>query len=85
MRHFELSDDQVQVLHEILEHHLSELRMEIANTDDRDYRRYLRGRIEFLEGFVPRLAGEASPEPELAGVQGFAPGRTPENLDSLLE
>ena len=35
---------------------LSELRVEIANTDTKDFREFLRKRIEFLEQFV--YAGE---------------------------
>ena len=59
MRYFELPDERAEFLREILVHHLSELRMEIANTDHRDFREYLRERINFLEDFTRTLGKES--------------------------
>ena len=42
MVHLELTADEAKVLREVLEHHLSELRMEIADTDSKDFREGLK-------------------------------------------
>jgi len=72
MIQIELTRENVDMLREILASHLSELRMEIACTDRRDFREYLRKRGEFLEGFIRDL------ERELA-----ATGRGMVNIDRL--
>jgi len=58
MVQIELNLENVEILQEILRSHLSELRMEIANTDTKDFREFLRKRIEFLEQFVYALDKE---------------------------
>jgi len=58
MIQIELTRENVEMLREILASHLSELRMEIACTDRRDFREYLRKRGEFLEGFLQDLERE---------------------------
>ena len=85
MRYFELSDEKAERLREILVHHLSELRMEIANTDHRDFREYLRERIDFLEDFINVLGRESGSGQERLTGPALTPGRKPENLDFLLE
>jgi CRP-like cAMP-binding protein len=72
MIQIELTRENVDMLREILASHLSELRMEIACTDRRDFREYLRKRGEFLEGFIQDL------ERELAAV-----GKGLINIDRL--
>lgn len=56
MRSLELRDDEVEMLGEVLESYLSDLRMEISHTDSLDYRRILRARKEFLTDLVARLS-----------------------------
>ena len=58
MIQIELTRENVEMLREILASHLSELRMEIACTDRRDFRDYLRKRGAFLEGFIQDLERE---------------------------
>ena len=63
MAQIELNREKVEILQEILRSHLSELRMEIANTDTKDFRKFLRERIEFLEQFVYVLEKESGGAP----------------------
>jgi hypothetical protein len=68
MIQIELTHENADMLREIVVSHLSELRMEIANTDRRDFRDYLRKRGEFLDHFIHDLerdltADAASSEP----------------------
>ena len=55
MIQIELTHENGDMLREILASHLSQLRMEIACTDRRDFRDYLRKRGDFLEGFIQDL------------------------------
>lgn len=48
MMHFELNDEQAKILAEIIESSLSGLHDEIAHTDTREYRDYLKERKETL-------------------------------------
>ena len=52
---FELSREKVEILREILSNHLSEVRMEMANTDTKEFREFLEKRVNFLEEFVQKL------------------------------
>jgi hypothetical protein len=63
MAQIELNREKVEILREILRSHLSELRMEIANTDTKDFREFLRKRIEFGEQFVYVLEKESAGAP----------------------
>ncbi len=58
MVQIELSDVETDFLREVLVNKLSELRMEIACTDRREFREYLRTRSGFVEDFVRRLETE---------------------------
>ncbi len=60
MAMIELDRGKMKILREILANHLSEVRMEIANTDDKDFRGFLRERIEFLEQFIQVLEKESA-------------------------
>jgi CRP-like cAMP-binding protein len=60
MIQIELTHENVEMLREILASHLSQLRMELACTDRRDFRDYLKKRGEFLEGFIRDLERELS-------------------------
>ncbi len=42
--HVELSSNEVEILHNVLENELSDLRMEIADTDRQEYREQLKTR-----------------------------------------
>ncbi len=60
MAMIELDRGKMKILREILANHLSEVRMEIANTDDKEFRGFLRERIEFLEQFIQVLEKESA-------------------------
>lgn len=69
MIQIELTHEDADMFREILASHLSQLRMEIACTDRRDFRDYLRKRGEFLEGFIHALERQqAAAGKELIGV-----------------
>jgi hypothetical protein len=59
MAHIELTEAENDMLREILKKALSELTLEIAFSDRKDFREFLKKRKEFMEGFVRRLEGEA--------------------------
>lgn len=50
-----LTDREVQMLQEILESYLSDLRMEIANTDRMDFREQLKTKEVFIKDLQQRL------------------------------
>lgn len=54
MTELKLSDDEVETLRQVLESYLSDLRMEIADTDRQDFREMLKARkatlLRILEG-----------------------------------
>jgi hypothetical protein len=60
MTRVELTAKELTMLTELLESSLSELRTEIAHTDNRDYRLGLKEREKFLEDFLKRLASSAA-------------------------
>ncbi len=59
MLQIELSQDDMDMLREILQTHLSELSFEIAFTHNRDYVKVLRKRRDFMESLVRRLEMES--------------------------
>ena len=55
MTHLELTEQQQQILGEVLEITLSDLSMEISDTDQKDYRDGLKQRREALNAIVEAL------------------------------
>jgi hypothetical protein len=55
MSKLELTPDEDKELLAILERYIYDLRREIVNTDDREFRRFLRSREEFMSGLINRL------------------------------
>jgi hypothetical protein len=55
MAKLELTPDEEKELLAILERYRHDLRIEIVNTDDREFRRFLRKREEFLHDLINRL------------------------------
>ena len=51
----ELTEEMAEMMREVVVSHLSELRMEIAYTNRKEFREYLKGRAELLEGFLAGL------------------------------
>ena len=51
-----LKEEEVLMLENILMSYLSDLRMEIADTDQKDFREDLKRKEEFLKRFLNRLA-----------------------------
>jgi hypothetical protein len=60
MVRIELSADEAEELSGILENYLSDLRMEIVDTDSQDFRQGLKKRKELLSRLVDQLKGPRS-------------------------
>jgi len=58
MAQIELTQDESDMLRGILQKSLSEISLEIAFSDRKDFREFLKKRKEFMEGFVRRLESE---------------------------
>ncbi|MEX0704068.1 MAG: hypothetical protein WD069_18350 [Planctomycetales bacterium] len=56
-----LLPEEAALLREVLESFLSDLRMEIANTDSMDFREMLKVREEFLKKLLVQLAAPPAP------------------------
>jgi CRP/FNR family cyclic AMP-dependent transcriptional regulator len=69
MAQIELTQVEIDLLREILQRYLSELTMEIAHSDRKDFREFLSKRREFMEDFIQRLDRElAAGKRELIGT-----------------
>ena len=55
MSKLELTSDEEKELLAILERYIYDLRAEIVNTDDREFRRFLRNREGIMSGLINRL------------------------------
>jgi len=60
MAQIELQPGEIDLLREILQRYLSELTMEIAHSDRKDFREFLKKRREFMEDFILRLNREVT-------------------------
>lgn len=58
MAQIEITQVEIELLREILKRYLSELTMEIAYSDRKDFREFLKRRREFMEAFIQRLDKE---------------------------
>jgi hypothetical protein len=54
-RTIQIADDEAEVLRSVLEEYISELRMEVSNTDSMDFREELKRKEEILKGLAGRL------------------------------
>ena len=63
MFHIELSREEAQTLYQILRSDLSDLRMEIAGTEQKDFREFLKRREVFLKELLRRLEQHLEPQP----------------------
>lgn len=55
MKHLELDDDQADMLRQVLQSYVSDLGMEIADTDSMDYREGLKAKKAFLSSLIEQL------------------------------
>ena len=55
MHHLELNDEERTELAHLLQHTVSQLRIEIGHTDHRDFREMLRHRLDVVEGLLHRV------------------------------
>jgi len=53
----DLREDQTSLLRDLLDHDLRELRMEIADTDNHEFKRGLRGREVLLRSILDQIGG----------------------------
>ena len=51
-----LTSEEASVLHEVLDNYVSDLRMEISNTDSMDFRERLKDKKVFLERLIAQLS-----------------------------
>ncbi|MEZ4616545.1 MAG: hypothetical protein R2867_13740 [Caldilineaceae bacterium] len=56
MIHIELTDHETELLHDIVAYYLSELRMEIAGTDQLAFRENLKGKEQEINKILTTLA-----------------------------
>jgi hypothetical protein len=68
MPQIEFTRGEIDLLREILQRYLSEVIMEIAHSDRRDFREFLNRRREFMEDCIRRLDRELPAKRELIGV-----------------
>ena len=54
-RTIQLTDDEAEVLRSVLEEYISDLRMEVSNTDSMDFREELKRKEEILKGLAGQL------------------------------
>jgi hypothetical protein len=57
-----LSAEERELLQDVLREEISDVRMEIADTDSHDYRAMLHRREDMLKQLAARLANDAEPE-----------------------
>ena len=55
MKQLQLSDEQASMLREVLESYVSDLGMEIADTDSMDFRENLKAKEAFLKRIIQEL------------------------------
>ena len=55
MSKLELTHEEITALVAFIERYLPDLRVEIANTDEREFRKFLKQREEFIRGVLQRL------------------------------
>jgi hypothetical protein len=82
MPQIEFTRGEIDLLREILQRYLSEVIMEIAHSDRRDFREFLNRRREFMEDCIRRLDRELPAKRELIGVDRL---RKVEILQGLTE
>ena len=83
MAQIELRQVEIHLLREILQRYLAELSMEIAHSDRKDFREFLKKRREFMEDFIQRLDRElASGKREMIRIDRL---REVEILEGLAE
>jgi len=83
MAQIEINQLEIELLRDILQRYLSELTMEIAYSDRKDFREFLKKRREFMEAFIQRLDKElASGKREMISIDRL---REVEILQGLAE
>lgn len=60
MIRIELTEAEAATLQDVLDSYLSDLRMEIADTDRMEFREQLKGKKKVIEDVIGRLAGGAT-------------------------
>lgn len=55
MVQIELTSQDAVMLRDVIARYLPDLEIEIADTDDKEFRRFLQGREKFMQGFLGRL------------------------------
>jgi Cyclic nucleotide-binding domain len=82
MAQIEFTQGEIGMLREILQRYLSEVIMEIAHSERKDFREFLNRRREFMEDCIQRLGREQAAKKERISVDRL---RTVEILQGLTE
>jgi hypothetical protein len=59
-RTLQLADEEAEILKSVLEEYISELRMEVSNTDSMDFREALKRKEAILKSLAGQLTAERS-------------------------
>jgi hypothetical protein len=59
-RTIQLADEEAEVLRSVLEEYITDLRMEVSNTDNMDFREALKRKEEILKRLAGQLTAERS-------------------------
>lgn len=78
MAKIDLSQDEITILLQTLEGYLSDLSMEISNTDSMDFREHLKENRHTLQSVIDKL--EASAQAEGKSQRGQAPALSGDTL-----
>ena len=60
MAAIDLTPKEVEMLRDIVARYLPDLRVEIADTDDKEFRQFLQGRKDFMQDLIQRLGSHIS-------------------------
>ncbi|HRW05922.1 MAG TPA: hypothetical protein P5121_12540 [Caldilineaceae bacterium] len=70
MQHLELADHEIKILQDIVTYYLSELRMEIAGTDQLAFRENLKGKEQEIKQILATLEQATRTDPAHEKVVG---------------
>jgi hypothetical protein len=60
MAAIDLTPKEVEMLRDIVARYLPDLRVELADTDDKEFRQFLQGRKDFMQDLIQRLGSHIS-------------------------
>lgn len=58
MQHIDLTDEEVEVLRNLVRHHVDEMDVEVGRTDTREFKMMLKHQRDVLEQALEKLSGK---------------------------